>query len=108
MVFLTEAYTLQHTWMELRVGLDTRKFVHLFAGQDVHHLFVEAFLMSCHFALYAAASLGDKHSLAILVHHAFQFVVHHALAKDEARRGLIIKILHTIVVLRIPFVAEMI
>ena len=63
--------------------------------------------MPCHFALYAAASIGDKHSLAILVHHAFQFIVHHALAKDEARRGLIIKILHTIVVLRILFAAEM-
>ena len=46
-------------------------------------------------------------SLAILFHHVFQFVVHHTLAKDEARRGLIIKILHIIVVLRILFAAEM-
>ena len=52
--------------------------------------------MPCHFALYAAASIGDKHSLALLVHPALQFLVHHALAKDKARRGLIIKILHAI------------
>ena len=86
-VLLAEANAVQNAGVILRVGLYAAEFHDFVAFQQFQHFLVKADCFD------ASATVGEKDFLSELRNHFGQFL-HNALAENEARRGLVIKVLH--------------
>ena len=91
-MLFAETHAIQHAGVVFRVGLDAREFHDFIAFQQFINLLIEADFLD------AASTIGEEDFLSELRHHFGQFL-DDALAKDEARRSHVIKVLHNVICL---------
>ena len=87
MLFLADAYTIEHAGVVFGIGLDALKLEDVKVVKQLSHMVVETYLLN------TTASVCQQYTLAQGTHDLRQFL-NRVATKDESGWGYIIKILH--------------